>query len=69
VPKLSTQIPLLDVPCLIYWFFQFWFRIGVPVYGGQISPGSTGRPKDLVKGLRPNSSQGHSFVGLGRDVR
>jgi hypothetical protein len=37
--------------------------------GGRISPGSTGRPKDLTKGLGPNSSQGHSFVGLGRDVR
>jgi hypothetical protein len=37
--------------------------------GGQISPESTGRPKDLAKGLGPNSSQGHSFVGLGRDVR
>jgi hypothetical protein len=38
-------------------------------YGGRISPGSTGRLKDLVKGLGPNSSQGHPFVGLGRDVR
>jgi hypothetical protein len=37
--------------------------------GGQISPGSTGRLKDLAKGLGPTSSQGHPFVGLGRDVR
>jgi hypothetical protein len=36
--------------------------------GGQISPGSTGRLKDLAKGLGPNISQGHPFVGLGRDV-
>jgi hypothetical protein len=36
---------------------------------GEISPGSIGRPKDLAKGLGPNSSQVHSFVGLGRDVR
>jgi hypothetical protein len=37
--------------------------------GGQISLGSIGRPNDLAKGLGPNSSQGHSFMGLGRDVR
>jgi hypothetical protein len=36
--------------------------------GGQISPESTGRLKDLMKGLGPNISQGHPFVGLGRDV-
>jgi hypothetical protein len=36
--------------------------------GGQISPGSTGRLKDLTKGLGPNSSRGHPFVSLGRDV-
>jgi hypothetical protein len=36
--------------------------------GGQISPGSTRRLKGLAKGLGPNSSQGHPFVGLGRDV-
>jgi hypothetical protein len=42
-------------------------RLGV--CGGQISPRSTGRLKDLTKGLGPNNSQGHSFVGLGRDVQ
>jgi hypothetical protein len=36
--------------------------------GGRISPGSTGRLKDLAKGLGPNILQGHPFVGLGRDV-
>jgi hypothetical protein len=36
--------------------------------GGHISSGSTGRLKGLAKGLGPNSSQGHPFVGLGRDV-
>jgi hypothetical protein len=37
--------------------------------GGQISPGSTGRLKNLTKGLGPNNSRGHSFVGLGRDAQ
>jgi hypothetical protein len=37
--------------------------------GGQISPGSTRRLKDLVIGLGPDSSQGHPFVGLGRHAR
>jgi hypothetical protein len=31
-------------------------------------PGSTRRLKDLAKDLGPNISQGHPFVGLGRDV-
>jgi hypothetical protein len=35
---------------------------------GDRSPGSTGRLKDLAKGLGPNISQGRPFVGLGRDV-
>jgi hypothetical protein len=37
--------------------------------GEQISPGSTGRLKNLTKGLGPNNSRGHSFVGLGRDAK
>jgi hypothetical protein len=37
--------------------------------GGQISPGSTRRLEDLAKGSGPNVSQGHPFVGLGRDAR
>jgi hypothetical protein len=40
----------------------------VGICGGQISPGSTRRLKDLTKGLQPNISQSHTFVGLGRDV-
>jgi hypothetical protein len=36
--------------------------------GGQISPGSTRRLEDLAKGLGPIISQGHPFVGLGRNV-
>jgi hypothetical protein len=36
--------------------------------GGQISPGSTRRLEDLAKGLGPIVSQGHPFVGLGRNV-
>jgi hypothetical protein len=36
--------------------------------GGQISPGSTRRLEDLTKGLGPIVSQGHPFVGLGRNV-
>jgi hypothetical protein len=36
--------------------------------GGRISPGSTRRLKDLTKGLGPNISQGHPFVGLRRNV-
>jgi hypothetical protein len=31
-------------------------------------PGSTLRLEDLAKGLSPNISQGHPFVGLGRNV-
>jgi hypothetical protein len=34
--------------------------------GGRISPGSTRRLKDLAKGLGPNISQGHRFVGMGK---
>jgi hypothetical protein len=36
--------------------------------GVQISPGSTRRLEDLAKGLGPIVSQGHPFVGLGRNV-
>jgi hypothetical protein len=43
-----------------------WFRVGG--CGGQISPGSTRRQEGLVKGLRPIISQGHPFVGQGRNV-
>jgi hypothetical protein len=38
------------------------------ICGGQISPGSTRRLEDLAKGLGPIVSQGHPFVGLGRNV-
>jgi hypothetical protein len=31
-------------------------------------PGSIRRLKDLTKDLGPNISQGHPFVGLGRNV-
>lgn len=34
---------------------------------GDIYP--TGRLKNLTKGLGPNNSRGHSFVGLGRDAQ
>jgi hypothetical protein len=34
----------------------------------QISPGSTRRQEGLTKGLGPIISQGHPFVGQGRDV-
>jgi hypothetical protein len=37
--------------------------------GGQISPRSTRRLEDLAKGSGPDVSQGHPFVGLGRDAR
>jgi hypothetical protein len=37
--------------------------------GGQISPGSTRRLEDLAKGFGPDISQGHPFMGLGRNVR
>jgi hypothetical protein len=37
--------------------------------GGQISPRSTRRLEDLAKGFGPNISQGHPYVGLGRNVR
>jgi hypothetical protein len=37
--------------------------------GGQISPGSTRRLEDLAKGSGPDVSQGHPFVGQGRDAR
>jgi IS30 family transposase len=36
--------------------------------GGQISPGPTRSLEDLAKGLGPIVSQGHPFVGLGRNV-
>jgi hypothetical protein len=36
--------------------------------GGQISPESTRRLEGLAKGLGPIVSQGHPFVGLGRNV-
>jgi hypothetical protein len=36
--------------------------------GGQISPGSTRRLEDLVKGFGPDISQGHPFVGQGRNA-
>jgi hypothetical protein len=39
-----------------------------PTCEGQISPGSTRRLEDLAKGLGPIVSQGHPFVGLGRNV-
>jgi hypothetical protein len=35
--------------------------------GGQISPGSTRRLEGLVKGFGPIISQGHPFVGQGRN--
>ena len=37
--------------------------------GGQISPGSTRRLEDLAKGSGPDVSQGHPFVGQGRNAR
>jgi hypothetical protein len=37
--------------------------------GGQISPGSTRRLEDLMKGFGPDISQGHPFVGPRRNVR
>jgi hypothetical protein len=37
--------------------------------GGQISPGSTRRQEGLAKGPRPIISQGHPFVGQGRNFR
>jgi hypothetical protein len=36
--------------------------------GGQISPGSTRRLEDLAKCFGPDISQGHPFVGLGRNI-
>jgi hypothetical protein len=36
--------------------------------GGQISPGSTRRQEGLAKGLGPIISQGHPFMGQGRNV-
>jgi hypothetical protein len=35
--------------------------------GGQISPGSTRRLEGLAKGIGPIVSQGHPFVGQGRN--
>jgi hypothetical protein len=35
---------------------------------GPISLGFTRRLEDLVKGFGPDISQGHPFVGLGRNV-
>jgi hypothetical protein len=56
------------------WTYNFWadyFKINSKIrglWGGQISPESTRRLEDLTKGLGPIVSQGHPFVGLGRNV-
>jgi hypothetical protein len=39
------------------------------VCGGQISLGSTRRQEDLAEGPRPITSQGHPFVGQGRNFQ
>jgi hypothetical protein len=39
-----------------------------PKVWGQISPRSTRRQEGLAKGLGPIISQGHPFVGQGRNV-
>jgi hypothetical protein len=43
------------------------YRSCFMVWGTDI-PGSTGRLKELAKGLGPNILQGRPFMGLGRDV-
>jgi hypothetical protein len=46
---------------------SFPCSIKVPICGGQISPGSTRRLEGLAKDSRPIISQGHSFMGQGRN--
>jgi hypothetical protein len=42
-------------------------KIGRGGYGGQISPGSTRRLEGLAEDFGPITSQGHPFVGQGRN--
>jgi hypothetical protein len=44
------------------------FAAAAPLWGTDI-PWSTRRLEDLTKGFGPDISQGHPFVGLGRNVR
>jgi hypothetical protein len=60
------QAPRAWYECLRDFLITDGFKVGK--CGGQISPGSIGRLEDLAKGFGPNISQGHPFMGLGRNV-
>jgi hypothetical protein len=61
------RLSLILMPCLHLLVLRM-FMVGI-YCGGQISPGSTRRQEGLAKGLGPIISQGHPFMGQGRNVQ